>query len=499
MSKPPITSQSSAPRPLRIGIDCRMFSSAFTGIGRYTYELVTRFIKYNDSLPAPNKIVLFFNDKHEAKQGSNNLTHAESAAGRKERSLFHSELPASPHIEKILVNAKHYSLREQTTFAYKLYKARLDLVHFPHFNVPILYRRPYVLTIHDLILSLFPGKKMNKWYHRLAYNLTIKNATRSAKKIIAVSKSTKSDLEKLMKIPAEKVEVIYNGISPIFRPINGGANRHGEVPTTASSASTDLQKVAATLKKYQITQPFFLYTGVWRNHKNLVNLIEAFSEFLKTNGLSEPFSPGIPAPGRPGNTPGLHSNLPKIGNSESRKVNHLSQANISPQGPPPASTRSLRSLAPAAPLLVLTGRPDPHYPEILAAIKSHHLENRIITPGLVSEEELVHLYNAAQIYVFPSLYEGFGLPPLEAMACGTPVAASSASCIPEICGEENALFFNPRDPQDIAKKLTRLYNNNELQSSLSARGLNHAKSFSWDSSAQKTWKVLITNLPQTHV
>lgn len=419
MSKPRLAPAHGAPHPLRIGIDCRMFSSAFTGIGRYTFELVERFIKLNDALPAPHRIILFFNAPE--------FTNFSTTSGPL----------ASPNVEKILVNARHYSLREQTVFNYKLYKQKLDLVHFPHFNVPILYRRPYVLTIHDLILSLYPGKKMNKWYHRLAYNLTIKNATHHAKKIIAVSHSTKKDLEKLMKIPAEKVQVIYNGISPIFRHL---------------TASSDRDAIAQTLEKYKITGPFLLYTGVWRNHKNLVNLIKGFSEF------------------------------PKIRNSESRNVNHSAQANVSP-------------------LLVLTGRPDPHYPEIPATIKKHHLENRIVMPGLVSEEELVHLYNAASLYVFPSLYEGFGLPPLEAMACGTAVAASNTSCIPEVCGEENALFFDPQDPADIAKKITQLYNDNDLKTKLSTRGLAYAKKFSWDTAAKETWKTLSANLPKppTHV
>lgn len=403
-------SKSHATAALRIGIDCRMFSSAFTGIGRYTYELVTRFIMFNDTQDHPHQLVLFFNEPE-----------------------FANFTTTSPNVEKVLVNAHHYSLSEQTTFAFKLYKENLDLVHFPHFNVPILYRRPYVLTIHDLILSLFPGKKMNKWYHRLAYNLTIKNATHRAKQIIAVSESTKKDLEKLLNIPAEKVRVIYNGISSIF---------HHMV------APIDLKKVETTLEKYSIKQPFFLYTGVWRNHKNLVNLIKGFSEFSINNAASA----GAPA-------------------------------------------------APPAPLLVLTGRPDPHYPEIPAIIKSLHLENHIIMPGLVSEDELVHLYNAAEIYIFPSLYEGFGLPPLEAMACGTPVAASSASCIPEICGQENALFFDPQSPQDIAKKITQLYNDKDLSIKLSAKGLAHAQSFSWDTAAKETWKVLSASLPQppTHV
>lgn len=390
---PMTKAHSSAAATLRIGIDCRMFSSAFTGIGRYTFELVTRFIEFNDAQENPNQLILFFNNPE-----------------------FKSFTTTSPNVKKILVNARHYSLREQTTFAYKLYRENLDLVHFPHFNVPILYRRSYVLTIHDLILSLFPGKKMNKWYHRLAYNLTIKNATRKAKKIIAVSQSTKNDLVNLMKISAQKITVIYNGLSPIF---------------TLLSTEKELAPMMKTLAKYHVQKPFLLYTGVWRNHKNLPNLLRAF-HLLRT----------------------------------------AHELNFN---------------------LVITGRPDPHYPEVKDTIAKYDLAAHVMLPGLVSEEELVNLYNAASIYVFPSLYEGFGLPPLESMACGTPVAASRASCIPEVCGLDNALFFNPEDPTDIAKQVAAIYKDSGLMAELTEKGVARAKKFSWDTSAQETWKLMFTN------
>jgi len=109
-----------------------------------------------------------------------------------------------------LVNARHYSYKEQTIFLYKLYKEKLDLMHFTHFNAPIFYLRPSIVTIHDLTLSFYPGKKMTKPHHRLAYNWTIKTITRNAKKIIAVSKHTKKDIVEILDVPDSKIEVIYN-------------------------------------------------------------------------------------------------------------------------------------------------------------------------------------------------------------------------------------------------------------------------------------------------
>lgn len=373
---------------MKIGIDCRIFSSRFTGIGRYTHELVDHIIKFNSQLENPHKIVLFFNNPE-----------------------YREFKITDPHVKKVLTKAKHYSFAEQTSFLHQLNKEKLDFMHFPHFNVPIFYRRPYSVTIHDLILSRFPGKKMNRWYHRLAYNLTIGNATRKAKKVITISNWTKADLMDLLHVPEKKITVIYNGISPIFTFID------------------DAKKFKKTLQKYHITKEFLLYTGVWRNHKNLINLIEAFKILRKKTNL------------------------------------HLQ--------------------------LVITGKPDPYYPEIKSIVKDSLFEKEVIFPGLVNEKELVDLYNAAKIFVFPSLYEGFGLPPLESMACGTPVVASNAASIPEICGEKNALFFDPHNAHEIAAKIEFLYKDVELQVDLINKGLEHVQKFSWENMARETFDLIL--------
>lgn len=371
---------------MKIGVDCRFYSPKFTGIGRYTYEIVQRIIKINEKLVEPYRIVLFFN-------APEFVNFAESE-----------------YVKKNLVNCRHYSLEEQTKFLFKLNDENLDLMHFTHFNVPILYRRPFVVTIHDLILHFFPGKKMNKFHHRLAYNLTLKCAAKRSKKIITVSNNTKDDIVQHLGVKSEKIEVVYNGV---------GENFQKEV---------NVAECEQTLQKYGILNVnFLLYTGVWRNHKNLIALLRAFSILRR------------------------------------KKAFHLK--------------------------LVITGKPDPFYPEIKKTVKSLNLENDVVFTGLVDESELVHLYNGAVIYVFPSLYEGFGLPPLEAMRCGTPVAASRSSSIPEICGEESALYFNPHDPQDIADKIEELYKDPAEQARLIELGFHRAGEFSWDKAAEKTFEI----------
>lgn len=368
---------------MKIGIDCRFFSTKFTGIGRYTHELVDFLIQQNKKLTHPHEIVLFFN-------------HPE----------YKEFKSPDEKIRKVLVGARHYSLAEQTKFLKILNKEKCDLVHFTHFNLPMLYRRPYIVTIHDLTLSFFPGQKMNKWYHRLAYQIVIRRAAKKSRRIIAVSQNTKSDIVDQLKIPADKIAVIHNGVSSEFK------------------LQTDTASIEKTLAKYKINKNFLLYTGVWRSHKNLVNLIKAFHA-LKN------------------------------------------ERNIDLQ-------------------LVITGKTDSHYPEVKNTIDHYQLRDHVILPGLVESDELVHLYNAAFIYVFPSLYEGFGLPPLESMMCGTPVAASNKSSIPEVCGQDNALFFDPYDPDDIADKIEMIFRNPTLQADLIDRGMQHAKKFTWQKTHQQT-------------
>ncbi len=106
----------------------------------------------------------------------------------------------------------------------------------------------------------------------------------------------------------------------------------------------------------------------------------------------------------------------------------------------------------------------------------------------VPDEELVAFYNMAYIFVFPSIYEGFGLPPLEAMACGTPVVSSDAASLPEALGEA-ALYFDPRDPHSISDTISQLVENEELYDKILAKGLKQAEKYTWQGYADSTYNV----------
>lgn len=121
-------------------------------------------------------------------------------------------------------------------------------------------------------------------------------------------------------------------------------------------------------------------------------------------------------------------------------------------------------------------------------IKEYNLESQIIRPGNISQEELVSLYNLATVYVQPSLYEGFGLPILEAMMCGTPVISSNAGSLPEV-GDKAALYFDPTDLTKFIALLTEVLQDKSLRNKLSKLGFEQADKFSWKETAKQTMEV----------
>ena len=391
-----------------------MFKRSFTGIGRYTFELVKNLEKLSAQTSANIQVSADAPTKAETIVNVNNL------AAKNEYVLFLNEPefsnfePTATNFTKVLVDAPHYSLKEQTKFLKILNEQNLDLMHFTHFNAPIRYRKPFIVTIHDLTHTLFPGRKMTSLPYRLAYRAVVKNAVRKAKIVIAVSNNTKEDLIKILKVPEEKIKVIYEGANEEFRQLTDA-----EKETSAKILN----------EKYGIAQPFFLYTGVHRYHKNLTRLIKAF-KFI------------------------------------SNKYPDLK--------------------------LVITGKPDPLYPEAEQEVADQNLEEKVVFTGLIPENELIALYNLAEIYIFPSLYEGFGLPILEAFACGAPVCASNISSIPEVAGKDNAIFFNPYDEKDIAEKTLSIFENSARRNKLIQNGLIRIKNFSWKKMAKEILEVYNT-------
>lgn len=121
----------------------------------------------------------------------------------------------------------------------------------------------------------------------------------------------------------------------------------------------------------------------------------------------------------------------------------------------------------------------------LELIKDIENNKNIVFKGRVDDYELIKLYSNAQCFVYPSLYEGFGIPPLEAQSCGTPVICSNVASLPEVGGENSVLYINPYDVNDIKEKIEILINNNDIQKELIKKGFENIKRFSWEKSANK--------------
>ena len=313
----------------------------------------------------------------------------------------------------------------------RLVKANEDpeIVHYPYFDpffltLPLIKRRPTVVTIHDVISLIYPEyypKGIRGWLKFQIQKFSLK----SVAAVITDSKSSKKDIINYLEFPEERTFVIPLASGEEFKKIE----------------AEDLK--LKVKKKYNLPERFILYVGDVNWNKNVEGLIRAFKHLISTSEVS----PRV-----------------KLGGPSTSEVK-----------------------------LFLVGKAfeDKNLPEmrlILQLIKELNLIDKIKILGYVSTKDLVGIYNLATVYCQPSFYEGFGLPVLEAMACGCPVVAANASSLPEICGKA-ALMVDPYDINDIAEKIWEVISDKEIKDKLVRRGPAQAKQFSWEKTAYETYKV----------
>lgn len=347
------------------------------GLGRYVEELVREL----GTLADKHRFVLFL--KERAQRG---------AKGTK--------------VEERITDVHWYTLKEQLVMGRLIDRERLDLVHFPHWNVPVFLRTPFVVTIHDLILLEEPRSARATTRHPFIYAIKyagykwiLKNALTKSRAIIAVSQYTKSSILKYFpEIPENKIHVIYEGLTTF--------------PPSPPRPSLP-------------PHPTILYVGNAYPHKNLEVLLRAFTLF--------------------------HESHPEV---------HL----------------------------VLAGRSDVFYERLRKEAARLNLENCVDFIQNPTDQTLSQLYRDASLFVFPSRCEGFGLPPLEAMACGLPVAAASAGSLTEVLGDA-AAFFPPDDVPEIARVMARVYDDPVQQQSLKEKGLERVRRYSWRRMAEQTLRI----------
>jgi len=171
--------------------------------------------------------------------------------------------PPNERVKKILATQRWYSYGEQLILPFQLMKEKFDLIHYPHFNSPILFPAKSVCTIHDITPLHFPGHKMKSIIRRLGYKAVFNATLRKASKIIAVSESTKQGIIEHFSIDPKKINVTYEGVDERFRIID----------------KNDI--IYKTKEKFGIAKPYIFYVGVWRSHKNIETLVRAFDILRK--------------------------------------------------------------------------------------------------------------------------------------------------------------------------------------------------------------------------
>jgi len=390
-----------------IGIDARLYGPRHAGIGRYTMELV----KNLERIDSVNQYVIFL-----------------------QRDNFDAYQPSGSNFRKVLADYRAYGWQEQLLFPFLLRQYKFDFVHFTHFNVPLFYRRKFIATIHDLIISHYPSSRsttLNPLIYNIKlffYRLIVKSTARRAVRIIAVTDYTKNDIVKFLDVPDKKITTVYEGV---------------DLPPTSSGGWEILDRLG-------ISGDFLLYVGSAYPHKNLEKLIDAY--YLV--GKKYPFLQLVLV----GKNNFFYERLKEFVAKESVAVkNGLKDY--------PVGFKANNKI------LDVEGTKETQ--------PAGSVIKRIIFSGYLNDQDLVAVYQAAKLYVFPSLIEGFGLPPLEAQSYGIPVVSSNATCLPEVLGD-SVVYFNPHSAEDMAEKILSVLDSDDLRRQLIAKGTENVKRYSWE-------------------
>jgi len=373
---------------MKIGVVTYRLDRKFTGIGKYTVELVKAL---SSLVGAPVEIVLF-------------------SAGDPWplRNLQGVSVVPIPFCRRYLalVTLAHLILPMLAI------RHRVDLLHDPNGLAPFGLSQvafPTVLTLHDVLPISTPGNSTK--LDTLVYQKWLPYMSRRVSAIITPSESSKRDVVAHLGVREDRVHAILSGVSAAYKPLQP-------------------EVIAPVKAKYALPENYILFVGSLEKRKNLVRLLQACHRL---------WSAGLRIP------------------------------------------------------LVLVG-PIPPNPEIgvdLAlppADRAGDASNLVKVLGYVPEAELPALYAGATALVLPSLYEGFGLPIVEAMACGTPVICSNTSAMPEVGGQA-VMYVDPYNSQGIAAAITNVCTGSERRLQMAARGVDRAQAFTWARTAQQTIEV----------
>jgi glycosyltransferase involved in cell wall biosynthesis len=363
-------------KPLLVGFDATTLTGQISGVGGYTARLLEALCA-EVGRGALDRLVVFSNRE--------------------------VQLAGPPPVE---VYAGHRfpvrSIWMQLVLPRILRELRPDVVHFTNYLAPVLTDAPYVVSFHDMSLTLLPEAHTLK--KRLLTASLIPTVARRARRILVPSESTRRDVARLLSVDSGRIRLVPYAASPLYRPLSDGLG---------------------TLARRGVQPPYFLYVGTIEPRKNLARALRAFGRI----------APSLP--------------------------DHR---------------------------FVIVGQSGWKYGEVLQEARRPALANKVVLTGYLPEEELPVLYNHATALVYPSLYEGFGLPLVEAMACGTPVLTSSGSSLSEVA-QDAALLVPPLEEDKLADAMSALATDEGLRADLRRRGLLRAAAFSWERTARETIEI----------
>lgn len=376
---------------MQIGIDSRGIRDGFKGgVGEYTQELLAGFADHSEH-------------RYEVLSSGFRTPQGPLPAGMKDTRI---DLPNK------YLNARLKLTRGPELDTY--FSLRPDVVFMPNLNLSHVQEDvPLVVTVHDLSFEIYPevfSQRMQLWHKWIEPKRLLQRADH----IIAVSHSTKQDIQDLYGIPAKNISVTHLGVSDTF-------------------FADHSQEYSTVRERYHLPEKYILYLGTIEPRKNIARLVSAFEQI-----------------------------------AASHPEHHL----------------------------VIAGKDGWLCEDIHRAINTSPVSEKIHSIGFVESAHKPALYAMAELFVYPSLYEGFGFPPLEAMASGTATITSQVSSLPELV-KESAWKVSPYDINDITESMHWLLKKPDIRSQYQELGRKRARLFRWNDTVQQTLEILKNSAPNT--
>ena len=360
---------------MKIAFDGKRFFNNSSGLGNYSRDLVRILATYFPE----NKYVLL--NKEQSEKGKDILN-----------------LPNVSFVE-----TSKGTMSRQFKMGKDAQQINADIFHGLSGELPLKWTdNPIkkVVTIHDLIFLRFP--QYYSFFDRKIHFWKFKKAAEQADLIIAISEQTKRDIIQFLKVPEEKIRVVYQGCHHVFK-----------------EKQTE-EFLNSIKKKYNLPERFILNVGTIEERKNLFNIVKAI------HGAEIP--------------------------------------------------------------LVVIGKKTKYFNKVKKYLVKNKIENQVQFLENVSMEELAAIYKLADVFVYPSFFEGFGIPVIESLFSGTPVITSNVSCLPE-AGGENSVYINPHSFEDLKAKILFLWNNESERNRRAEKSLKFVQKFNDEEIAKNLYAV----------